>query len=132
MRVLVAGSLHWPDHEVLRHTLRAYYSCPEDVLVCAAEARGVPGQAQALWEDWGGTVERHSVDAPALRGLSMAARRERRDAAMVASDIQMALIFLYRIGRDSSRCGRLATQAGITTNVLWLPAHGYRMTAAGA
>lgn len=132
MRVLVAGSGHWPDTELLRHLLRAYYTGPEDVLVCAADVRGVAGQAQLVWEEWGGTVERHSLDAPALRGLTPKARRERRAALMVASRIDVALIFLYRVSRDSSLCARLALQSGITTLVHRIPEHGHRLSALGA
>lgn len=118
-RILVTGSRHWQNREVIREALAYQWrQNPYDTLVSGACRTGADPIAESVWRDFGGTVERHEADwkCSDSDGYDPSAG-PRRNQDMVDRGADICLAFPTRSSKGTLDCARRARAAGI--GIIW-------------
>lgn len=120
-RILVTGSRHWTDREVIRRALSSAWERvgrhPLAILVQGeCHLGGADAIAAEVWESWGLPVEGH----PAEMGPDGHVLGPARNKRMVDLGADVCLAFPLPGSRGTRNCMRLAREAGIPVEE-WRP-----------
>jgi len=126
-RVLVTGSRTWPDEELIRRTISAFYGMLQKVLdddiepvLVHGTAQGADQMAAAAWIAEGGSVEAHPAEWETYGKQAGYVRNAEMVAAGTNKQPQICFAFIHNGSRGATMCANLAEKAGIRT---------YRITA---